>query len=51
MFLLVFHPIMAFVPQIAGVLLKGVVGLLPWKLRGKSKYVGSCVRMCFTSSI
>lgn len=39
-----FHPIMAFIPQTAGVLLKGVRGLLPWKLRGKSKYVGSCVR-------
>lgn len=35
-----FPPIMAFIPQTAGVLLKGVRGLLPWKLRGKSKYVG-----------
>lgn len=26
---------------------KGMRGLLPWKLRGKSKYVGSCVRICF----
>lgn len=45
-----FHFIMAFIPQTAGVLLKGVRGLLLWKLRGKSKYAGSCVRMCFTSS-
>ena len=44
------HPIMAFIPQTAGVLLKGVRGLLPWKLRGKSKYAGSCV-FVFTSSI
>lgn len=40
---------MAFIPQIAGVLLKGVRGLVPWKLRCKSKYMGSYVRMCFTS--
>lgn len=45
------HPIMAFIPQTAGVLLKGVRGLLPWKLRGKSKYEGFMCVNVFTSSI
>ena len=34
---------MAFITQTAGVLLKGVKGLLPWKHRGKSKCVYVCL--------
>lgn len=44
-----YHPIMAFIPQTAGVLVKGVSGLLLWKLRSNSKYAGSCVHMSFIS--